>query len=51
MSGLAHTAETGPVPEADDAAPLSNLVGLLVASGDLLWSRTPSAGPGSYPKP
>jgi diguanylate cyclase (GGDEF)-like protein len=37
MSDLAHTAETGPVPEADDGAPLSNLVGLLVASGDLLY--------------
>lgn len=37
MSDLAQTAETGRVPEPDDGKPLSDLVGLLVASGDLLY--------------
>lgn len=37
MSDLAHMAETGIAPEPDDSRPLSDLVGLLVASGDLFY--------------
>ncbi|MEP4378600.1 MAG: GGDEF and EAL domain-containing protein [Alphaproteobacteria bacterium] len=37
MSDLAHMAEAGSVPEPVDSMPLSDLVGLLVASGDLFY--------------
>ena len=37
MSDLAQMAEAGSAPEPDDSKPLSDLVGLLVASGDLFY--------------
>ena len=37
MSDLAHMAEAGSVPDPVDGKPLSDLVGLLVGSGDLFY--------------